>query len=262
MQIVLQRGHVPRTSGKTGAPGEQAFATEAAWHTERRLIALGHQVRVINADEPVYRYAGDLFAALHYDSSTSPSVRGASFGYQTEAGRELADLIRGHYVNNGWTGGFRPDNYTPNLAGYYGVRHAIDAGNTRAVIIEAGFHSNPDDAALLAPPAGADRIALAIAGAVVDLTGCHCPPNRPPIADGGYNVPPTLDLRNAHLTPVRTTSPVRKLQGLLNAHSYGTTIDGVAGAQTQNDVRRFQRDHELKRDTIVGPVTWRELIES
>src|SRR5690606_22753379 len=84
------------------------------------------------------------------------------------------------YQANGWSSGFKPDNYTPNLAGYYGVRRAVSVGNRRAFILEAGFHSNPGDAALLRSPAGPDRVGIAVAAAVVDILGAKCPPTPQP----------------------------------------------------------------------------------
>jgi hypothetical protein len=124
---------------------------------------------------PDSSYRGDLFVALHYDSSTNPSARGASVGYQTPEGNRFAQAWKRHYVANGWTGGFRGDNYTAALAGYYGVRHAVAQGNRRAFISEAGFHSNPGDAALLAAPGGPDRVGRAVAAAVAEIMGQAIP---------------------------------------------------------------------------------------
>jgi len=162
--VVVQRGHVPRTSGATGAPGEQAFARAAADRVKAHVV--GHQVRIIDADEPDDRYRGDWFVSLHYDSSASPSARGASVGYQTPEGRQFATAWKQHYQAAGWSGGFRGDNYTSALAAYYGVRRAVSVGNRAAFIAEAGFHSSPADAALLAAPGGPDRVGRAVAAAL------------------------------------------------------------------------------------------------
>src|SRR5690606_11073631 len=166
--LVVQRGHVGRKTGATGAPGEQQFAIEAAERVAHHVNAVGHIVRIIDAVEPAERYRGDMFVAIHYASSSNPSARGASVGYQTPEGKSFAAAWKRHYQANGWTGGFRPDNYTHNLAGYYGVRRAVSVRNKRAFILEAGFHSNPDDRRLLASPAGPDRVGVAVAAAVVD----------------------------------------------------------------------------------------------
>ena len=38
-------------------------------------------------------------------------------------------------------------------------------------------------------------------------------------------------------------------------------LDGVFGQETENGVRQFQRDQQLKEDGIVGPVTFERLKE-
>jgi peptidoglycan hydrolase-like protein with peptidoglycan-binding domain len=59
---------------------------------------------------------------------------------------------------------------------------------------------------------------------------------------------------------------VLKLQGLLVAHGYTLVgnrcgIDGIFGAGTTRAVRSFQSSHRLAPDGVVGPKTWRALIE-
>lgn len=172
MLVVVQRGHVPRKTGKTGAPGEQKFAIAAAERVAFHLSRLGHRVSVIDADPPsVSHYRGDLFIALHYDSSPNPSTRGASVGYRSAEGHDFADAWKRHYAANGWAGGFRDDNYTDALRGYYGVKRAVEQGTRTALIIEAGFHSHHGDAALLAAPEGPERVARAVAAAVAEIYG-------------------------------------------------------------------------------------------
>lgn len=254
--VVVQRGHVPRTSGATGAPGEQAFAIAAADRTRVHARAVGFDVRIIDADPPVDAYRGDVFVALHYDSSTSPSAHGASVGWQTAEGRDLASAWKRHYTANGWTRGYRPDNYTAALGGYYGVRRAVSGGNRRAVILEAGFHSNPDDAALLAAPAGPDRVGRAVAAALVDLYGAKCPPAPAPAGVPPYPGVVRLGDRG---------QAVRSWQHELNARVYGGTphalaVDGVYGPATYNIVTDFQRKHGLVVDGIAGPATWHALL--
>ena len=82
----------------------------------------------------------------------------------------------------------------------------------------------------------------------------------------------TLDLRNAQLQPV-SGEDVKTLQSLLNlflgagdAGEDGSPIpplvlDGTAGAATRQAVLAFQTAGHLATDAIVGPLTWRKLIE-
>lgn len=177
--LVVQKGHCYRTTGSTGTTGEQDYATAVADACVRLLNGKsGWSVRVILADSG--SYSGDAFAAIHCDGSTNNTARGSSTGYQSERGRQFAEAWMNAYAARGWTGGFRPPNYTDALAGYYGVRNAINAGNDRAVILECGFMTNAQDKQLMTGPGGVDRVALAIGdalgiatedGNVVELTG-------------------------------------------------------------------------------------------
>jgi len=172
--LVLQMGHAGRTKGATGAPGEQAYTQEVGAAVARLLDGRGGWlVRLIVADPPVAQYRGDAFIAVHADGSANPAVRGASVGYQNDQGRVLASSWAGAYVHRGFTGPWHPDNYTVNLAQYYGVSTARAQGNHRACIIECGTITNADDRSVMAP----DRVAWAIG----DALGILRPPEPEPI---------------------------------------------------------------------------------
>ena len=82
----------------------------------------------------------------------------------------------------------------------------------------------------------------------------------------------TIDLRKAELQPVEGED-VKTLQALLNLFltagdvgEDGTpilplTLDGIAGAATKQAALAFQTAAHLATDGIVGPLTWRKLIE-
>jgi hypothetical protein len=161
--LVVQMGHVGRSTGATGAPGEQAYTAAVGASCARLLDGRGGwAVRLIVADPPLAQYRGDAFVAVHADGSTNPAVRGASVGYQNLDGGQLAGAWRLAYTELGFTGPWHPANYTTNLAGYYGVRNAVNQGNRRACIIECGTITNADDRAIMQP----DRVAAAIGRAL------------------------------------------------------------------------------------------------
>ncbi len=167
-EVVIQRGHVPRTTGVTGTggidgnPTEQIFASAAAAACVKRLDRIaGIDARVIDADVPDGSYRGDVFVGIHCDGSDNRSAHGASIGWQSPEGKAFGDLWKRAYTEVGWSGGWRQDNYTAALGGYYGVRKAIQRGNRVAICCECGFLTNPDDKALLSLPQGPDRFALA-----------------------------------------------------------------------------------------------------
>ena len=82
----------------------------------------------------------------------------------------------------------------------------------------------------------------------------------------------TIDLRAAQLQPV-TGEHVKTLQALLNlfltAGDGGEdgspiltlTLDGTAGAKTKQAALAFQTAAHLATDAIVGPLTWKKLVE-
>jgi peptidoglycan hydrolase-like protein with peptidoglycan-binding domain len=82
----------------------------------------------------------------------------------------------------------------------------------------------------------------------------------------------TIDLRKAELQPVEGED-VKTLQALLNlfltAGDGGEdgspipplTVDGTAGAKTKQAALAFQTAAHLATDAIVGPLTWRKLVE-
>ena len=82
----------------------------------------------------------------------------------------------------------------------------------------------------------------------------------------------TIDLRKAELQSV-TGDDVKTLQALLNIFltagdvgEDGTpipplTVDGEAGGATKQAALAFQTAAHLATDAIVGPLTWRKLVE-
>jgi hypothetical protein len=82
----------------------------------------------------------------------------------------------------------------------------------------------------------------------------------------------TIDLRKAELQPVAGKG-VKTLQALLNlfltAGDAGEdsspiaplTVDRTAGAQTKQAALAFQTATHLAKDAVIGPLTWKKLIE-
>lgn len=255
--LVVQRGHVGRTRGATGAAGEQEFAIAASRRIKHHVNAIGHVVRLIDADEPLSAYRGDLFVAVHYDSSRSKSAHGASVGYRNRAGKELARSWKQHYVNNGWSRGFRGDNYTAALAGYYGVRKAVSVGNKRAFILEAGFGSNPIDGAMLRSPEGHDRVGISVAAAITDILGAKCPPPSSSLSEGSPAYPGMVRMGDRGDAVRVWQRQLNEWGGYTGRHAL--TVDGIFGPATNHVVVDFQRKRGLTVDGIAGPKTWHEL---
>jgi len=77
----------------------------------------------------------------------------------------------------------------------------------------------------------------------------------------------TIDKRTWHalivkVNPESRGDAVRAVQSKLKTLSYRVTVDGVYGTQTGVAVKRFQRNHGLAQDGVVGPKTWDALWEA
>jgi hypothetical protein len=167
--LVVQMGHVPRTTGSTGTAGggttEQDYARSVAARCVEHLHGRGGwSVKTINADVADAEYRGDGFVAVHCDGG-SPDAHGAAVGHQTSEGDAVGEVFKAAYARRGWTSGFKADNYTTNLGQYYGVREAVGQGNRRAIIVECGFLTSAIDQSLLLSEDGPTRVALSIGDA-------------------------------------------------------------------------------------------------
>ena len=84
------------------------------------------------------------------------------------------------------------------------------------------------------------------------------PTDSPDFADseltdeGPRSVPPTLRITSRH-------AEVKMLQHLLSEAGYHLEEDGLFGQATLAAVKRFQQEHGLRPDGIVGPRTWSAL---
>jgi peptidoglycan hydrolase-like protein with peptidoglycan-binding domain len=53
---------------------------------------------------------------------------------------------------------------------------------------------------------------------------------------------------------------VKALQTELNREGFALAVDGLFGRDTESAVKRFQREHDLDDDGLVGPLTWAALL--
>lgn len=165
MYVVLQAGHCFRRRGSTGTAGEQDYNIAVCREAERRFRILGVRCEIILADDPVPR--SDVFVAVHGDGSTNPRAQGCSVGYRNRSSGIIANQWKRAYIEMGFEGGARADNYTNGLRYYYGTGRAHRAGTPIAWIIEGGFLTNPIDRAFMQTSQGHDAAAQAIVSAVM-----------------------------------------------------------------------------------------------
>lgn len=259
--LVVQRGHVARTSGATGAPGEQRMARRNA----AELLDVARNLpdvtpRIIDADEPNSRYAGDRFISFHGDASANGAARGASVGYRNERGRALGARWKELWAT-GFDGGFRDDNYTVNLARYYGTGHAISAGNPDAVIVEHGFMTNVDDRAFIESDAGVKLAAcVAVAAAFPQYDLDRLLGSAPePEQDDEPEPPPSTEPSATVITVDDEGEDVRAWQRQLQALLGDGALprwgaDGIFGAETTAATVRAYRLLGLTASDPSAPV--------
>lgn len=168
--IAVQRGHCFRTKGATGGLDEQKYAAEVGARLTWKLAELGHDVHLLAADDPVPSGL-DVFVALHTDGSANTTRVGASVGWNTDGGRRLAAAWKRAWQRAGYRSGFLADNYTVDLAGYYGFRRS-DA--PLEFLAEHGHHSNPAEHDWL--HSHYDAAADAHVAAIGELVGHPRPP--------------------------------------------------------------------------------------
>lgn len=143
MKVILQAGHAGRTSGSTGAPGEQKWTKEITPKLAKYLRSKNIEVREVGADPTDAEIAGDwdLFLAIHYDAdiyndrggfvdTPDPTVDMAS----SESTR-IAEEIRKTYFSK--TGIPEKKERSNSNTKYYYMWQRLSA-KTPCVIIEAG----------------------------------------------------------------------------------------------------------------------------
>jgi Putative peptidoglycan binding domain/Transglycosylase SLT domain len=85
---------------------------------------------------------------------------------------------------------------------------------------------------------------------------------EPSIEEEGLSMShPILRLNDGfdHTSP-ELRDEVKTLQTELNQEGFGLEVDGLFGRDTESAVKRFQREHGLDDDAIVGPLTWAALL--
>ena len=224
-RILVQAGHQqplePGHEGATGAPGEAPLvagiqsALVEMLDGDPRFDAVpvpGHIPRGLEVDAAIF---------LHADGATSPQARGYCFGYPLfPVNRRLADLIAAEIEALPGHPRRRTDNYTVNLARYYGFRRVATDGPE--VVVEHGFVTNPAEHAWLR--GHVTPLAAAEYAAVCRFFGLE--PDRVTPSPG-----PRVTVRIRLLAPPRAT--LEQIGRHLTA--------GPTGAYSAAEVRRIAR---------------------
>ena len=142
--LIVQMGHVGRTTGATGARGEMAFNKSLGEAINHIFVAEHPDIRfrLMKADnwykpEPNLT---KLFFSIHADGSSNPLARGFSVGYPPDSDNAFAEyVVEAYDILTDFPQ--RPDNYTNGLKFYYAWRNNHVKANYYC-LLEHGFMSN------------------------------------------------------------------------------------------------------------------------
>jgi hypothetical protein len=178
--VLIQAGHegrpascalFPERACNLGAAGERRATTIVADAATKALRDAGLRVARVPAD---YRERYDVRAAIfiHFDGAEPACTTGASIGYPAADG-EAARAWRDFYAPR-FPFRFMPDNFTTNLAHYYGFRTVMP--NATTLLLELGEITCPAQRVWL--QARYDRLGQWIARFVIGRIGA-APERRP-----------------------------------------------------------------------------------
>ncbi|MGI9609654.1 MAG: N-acetylmuramoyl-L-alanine amidase [Acidimicrobiia bacterium] len=260
--VYIQIAHYDRKRGATGTAGhrgtEQAYSYAVSYRVAWLLGAMGHEVRIHKADDPVTKT--DAFIALHQDGSIHDSANGASVGYRDTRSKELAFNMKAAYQFVGFPSGFRPDNYTSALQFYYGTGRALAAGTSYAVIMEMGFATNWRDEEWMWNHM--DNTALAIANAILITLGedaINTNPEKPQIPEiPPEEVPAPADLRYCRVDLPRRHTNGRAYERTIEFFNLNPAAENV-DAMVARQLKRVQRLSGQKRTGKLDAATWKAL---
>lgn len=272
IKIILDPGH-----GQYGNPGyikghyEGTQMFKLAYFLKPELEKYGIQVVVTRkklSDDPALSTRGkaakgyDLFLSLH---SNAPGlmpkdqyikVRGTEvYDSVTRPNKSLATSL-GQAISKVMGHSYRGTMYRKgNNGDYYGVlRNAIAVGVPSAMLIEHGYHTNPDDCAFMMKDENLKKIAVAEAKVIAEYYKIIKREDDPNLIYGEV------------LKRGAKGEKVKRLQLDLIALGYAKYMepygaDSSFGAATLKAVEAFQKANKLAVDGSVGPATQAKIKE-
>lgn len=182
--ICIQAGHYPRTTGATGAPGEQELNWRITTRLDDLLIARGFVVQIVGADPKDAEISKnyDLFIALHGEADVHNMDGGMisppdpSVDQVYKESKRISDAIGSLYFKE--SGIVERPEWISNGMRFYYMWKRLSA-KTPCVILEMGVVQNAHDKVILADT---DRVAIAIAKGICKAFGVDYEPAPQPPA--------------------------------------------------------------------------------
>ena len=168
--VVIDPGHGGIDRG--GIPGqrvpEKVMALDTAWRLEKLLRAAGFRTIMTRRDDKFVSLPARvaianaqwdaIFISIHYNATPRPEAEGFETYYYTRRSARLAAACYSEIVR-AWPGmrrGIR-------TRGFFVIRRTV----IPSVLVEPGFLTNPEDAALISRPQMRQRIAELLAAAII-----------------------------------------------------------------------------------------------
>lgn len=233
MKIALQAGHYGRTTGSTGAPGEQELTARIWKNLSQQLIEKGFQVYMFGADPPIddtLTQDFDLFLALHGDADIygtgggfadypEPSTDGA-----TQESQRICKVINDVYFPET---GIKYVNRSNRNTRYYYMWKYLSA-KTPCVIIEMGVVQDAHDKVLLA---NTTLIVNALGRAICKAFGVSY--------DAAVPVPPPTDTCESKLVTAQAEVERLKLELSTKEAEYKVKLAEMQG-QCQQKITTYK----------------------
>lgn len=140
--------------------GDEGLYTES--DSNKKTADLKHRIEMIDHAVP------DLVVSIHQNSYHEPQIKGAQVFYYTtsENGKKLAEIIQNQLRIS-----LDPDNHREAKAN--NTYYLLKKTESTIVIVECGFLSNPEEAALLKTAEYQDRVAWNIHLGIMQYLNCQ-----------------------------------------------------------------------------------------
>lgn len=183
--VVLDPGHGGHDCGAIGVNGtyESSINLRIAGMVKQNLEQAGYRVIILRTSD-VYlslddrqaaarRAGGDIFVAIHCNSSTSSKLSGTEVYYYRAMSKGLASSIHSRLAST-WRGVYsnNPSMQNKVVASDGGVRfypfRVTRLEECPAVLVECGYLSNPTECSMLCNSGVQSNVAGAISGGIAD----------------------------------------------------------------------------------------------
>lgn len=191
-------------------------------------------------------WGADLYLDIHHNGGINGGSGGGvvAFSYPGSAkGKAYREAIYAAVIASGGLKGNRSEPQQEKA--FDSLRYS----NMPGVLMEYGFMDSTTDAPVIVTDAYAKAVAYGTMAGIAKVEGLSRKPVRKAAAVSVW------ELRQGS-----SGEDVRALQILLSGYGFKCSADGIFGANTDKQVRAYQKSGSLTVDGVVGPRTWAKLL--